>query len=169
MSFSLYELSAEAASLLADIDLMDSSGEYSEAEIDAKIEEYLDIKDLAADKIRNWCALIALFKARAGALKAEKDTLAAKQKTQERKYTFMTARLLDALLVMGETKMAAGNFNLRVQSSKSVNVFAPELVPDKYLEAQEPKILKTELLRDLKQGDEIPGATIDERSFLVIR
>ena len=130
---SLYELTNDALALQE----MLESGEIDEQTFNDTVEA-LDVDT----KIENICKMIRNLEADATAYKAEKDRLAAKEKTANNAVDRLKENLLNHLLTLDKKKVSAGTFTVSVGKSKSLNVIYEDMLPEQFFIPQPPKIDK---------------------------
>ena len=136
---------AEDAELFAD--MIEGETEFGEA-IDAVL-----------DRIDHDSAMIAALKEREGNMKTRRERY---QKRQERNKT----ALEDALIHADIQKLERPTATLTVKRTPpSVIVVDETEIPEQYLIPVMPKIDRRELLADLKNGAQIPGASLNNGSI----
>lgn len=157
---SLYELTNDALALQE----MLESGEIDEQTFNDTIEA-LDVDT----KIENICKMIRNLEADATAYKAEKDRLAAKEKSANNAVDRLKENLLNHLLTLDKKKANAGTFTVSVGKSKSLNVIYEDMLPEQFFIPQPPKIDKTGITKAIKAGENIVGAELVEKPYVTIR
>ena len=159
----LYELTTEYQQLLMmaedpelDPQVISDTLEGLSGDIEVKAEGYAKvIKQLEADTT---------------SLKAEIDRLTARKKTIENNIDHMKENLKQAMILCDKPKFKTALFSFTVQKNPERVVLDSELVPDKYLVQQDPKINKTLLKEDLKSGIDLTGiAHLEQDDSLRIR
>lgn len=141
-------------------------------EIDEETGEILNAADLDAialardEKIEQLGLWVKDLNAEAEALKKEKENLAQRERQAQKKAESVKGYLA-AILNGHSYKTTRVAFNWR--KSTAVELTEPERIPGAYLIAQEPKIDKAAIKADLKQGYNVPGATLVERNNLQIK
>lgn len=120
-------------------------------------------------KVENVCGVLRNLEAEAEAFKAEKERLAAREKTARNAVDRLKAYLVENVRALGVNTIKAGIFALSLSKSKSVDVVDPTKVPAEYWIDQEPKLDKMGISKALKSGAEVPGARLLESEFLRIR
>lgn len=154
----LYELNEAIEGF--DLEIDEETGEVLNADA-------LDALQLERDeKIENIALWIKDLLAEAAAIKAEKQALEKRQKTAENKAAWLKGYVQDALA--GE-KFKTARVAISYGTSKRAEITDAELIPEKYLEEQAPKVKKAEILADLKAGEVIPGAYLLESKSLRIK
>lgn len=68
-----------------------------------------------------------------------------------------------------QNKVKTDLFSVTRKQSESVKITDDTKIPEKYLVQQQPTIDKKQLLKDLKNGDEISGAEIKKTDYITIR
>ena len=151
------------------------------AAVDQETGEILDTERLDALQMERETKLegVALWvkdlKAEAEAVKAEADKLTARKKALDNKIDGLKNWLLFAL--NGEKlKTARCNvYQMHSQKvaiedeSKLINLLQKLEKPDRFLRFKEPELRKDEIKKALKDGYEIPGASLEETESVVIK
>ena len=101
--------------------------------------------------------------------KAEEDRLHDRRKTIENGIDRMKSAIKEYMQATGTEKTEAGTFKLRINHSKSVNVWDASRIPEEFREPQPDKILKTDIKKAIASGKEVDGAEITENTSVVIR
>ena len=159
------DLLTQAAGLLGQL-LMDGGAltEESEALIDTWLEG-------STDKIGGCRACRLQLQSQIELLRDEERRIASRRKSLERHKVYIEGRAL-ALLQMRadfgeEAKVKTDAYTAWVQTSPAVatdpDTFDLAKVPDAYLTEQAPRLNKTEALKALKTGKEIPGLVLEWR------
>lgn len=148
----LYEIQAEIENCI----------DYETGEID--IEKLEALEEEKAQKVHNIGLWIKNLKAEVNALKEEKQVFASRQKTAENKIKSLTNYLQGCL--NGETYK---DTDLVISYRKSQSVEVVEDFNDERFTSYEPKVDKMSLKQALKDGEEIPGATLVERQNIQIK
>lgn len=120
-------------------------------------------------KLENICKIIKNLEADAVKFKTEKDRLAQRQKTAENSIIWLKKSLLNYLTAMNVNNAGAGIFKFGKTHSKAVNIIDEKIIPEKYLIAQPPKVDKTSIKDDIRNGVLIPGAEIVENTSIRIK
>ena len=157
MSFSLYELK-ESYLNLRDL-LLDS--EVSEEDIN----KALGNLDTEIDsKAENYTYLIKEHEGYINMLKEEIERLKVKIKAYERSNDWLKNNLQETMVETGKRKIETPTVKVWLQKSPvSVNVIDEKLIPSEYKEqVVTEKVLKREILNDLKDGKEIQGVEIKQ-------
>ena len=120
-----------------------------------------------ADNIVKW---IRNLKGENTAIKEEETRLKNKRITNENKIKALSLYLEDFLKTSGLTRIKTELFTISLQNNPpSVEVYDATLIPPKYLIEQLPVVDKQIIKELLKQGKEIPGATLKQTKGLRIR
>lgn len=118
------------------------------------------------EKMENIALMIKDLTAEAAAIKQEAQNLTKRQKTAENKAAWLKGYLQESLA--GE-KLKTPRVAISYGTSKRAEIENEDLIPAEFLEAQAPKIKKSEILAALKEGREVPGAYLKETTSLRIR
>ena len=149
--------------------------------VDEETGEILDTERLDALQMERETKLegVALWvkdlRAEADAVKAEADKLTARKKALDNKIDGIKAWLLGALA--GEKLKTARCNVYQTHSQKVVVPDEARLVsflqtlekPDQFLRFKDPELRKDEIKKALKDGYEIPGASLEETESVVIK
>lgn len=156
----LYEMTEQARRLYE----MLESGEIDE-------QTYTDtLEAIGADeKVDSYCQIIRQLNADADMCKAEIDRLTEKKRAATAAADRMKSALLDFLRTVEGGKMKTAMFSASIRRTQSCNITDEDLIPDKYRLAQPDKIMKVDILRDLKNGAEIAGAEISVSESVTIK
>lgn len=129
-------------------------------------EKLAELKMERGQKIRNIALWIKNLRADVKAYKEEKDVFYARQKAAENKMAQLENYL--AHVLDGE-KIKEKEYSISWRKSKSVNISNEKNIPKEYLIEQEPKVNKTLISKDLKNGVDIPGAELVENMNIQIK
>lgn len=128
------------------------------------------IEEAWEDKAENIVKLIRTVEADEQALEAEEKRFNARKKTEANKKQFLKRYLEEMMQLTGKTKFKAGVFNISLQNNPpSVDIYDETLIPEQYLIEQPAKIDKAGIKELLKQGQEVPGATLKTSQSLRVR
>jgi hypothetical protein len=127
----------------------------------SRIEDTRDVKAL------NIAAMIKNHRAEAEALKVEKTRLAKRQQAAERTVQWLTTYLEQFLEPGLKLKDARSTIGWRRSEGVRLTV-RPEELPDEYVRIKREANLSA-IKEDLKAGDEVPGAVLEERQNIQIR
>ena len=124
----------------------------------------------AEPKAENIVKWIRNLKGENTAIKEEETRLKNKRITNENKIKALSLYLEDFLKTSGLTRIKTELFTISLQNNpSSVEVYDATLIPPKYLIEQLPVVDKQIIKELLKQGKEIPGATLKQTKGLRIR
>lgn len=155
----LYELSSNYRA----IQEMDLDEETLRDTLDSIVNE-------AEPKAENIVKWIQNLKGENTAIQEEETRLKNKRISNENKIKALTLYLQDFLKLSGLTRLKTGLFTLSIQNNPpSVKIYDATLIPEKYLKPQPPVYDKQTIKELLKQGKEIPGATLKQTKGLRIR
>lgn len=125
------------------------------------------IEDERDAKALNIAAMIKNHRAEAEALKAEKTRLAKRQQAAERTVQWL-ARYLEQFIEPG-LKLKDSRSTIGWRRSEGVKLtVTPEELPEEYIRIKREANL-TLIKEDLKAGDEVLGAVLEERQNIQIR
>ncbi|PZT57400.1 siphovirus Gp157 family protein [Paenibacillus silvae] len=158
---SLYKLSEDYKFLSEYLETALENDEIAEDDF----EMYKNTLEALEDGIENKCENIVKFmrnlEGSIEAFKVEEQRFSKKRKYMENKQERLKGLLHEFLESNNIEKMNAGVFKVKLQvNPPSINVYDPTKIPDTYKIAQEPKIDSKALLKDVKNGLEIDGATL---------
>ncbi len=126
-----------------------------------RVEDERDVKAL------NIACLIKNFRAEAEALKAEKTRLAKRQQAAERTIERLTTYLTSFIEPGLKLKDARAAIGWRKSESVVLSV-SPDDLPEEYVRIKREADLRL-IKEDLKAGEDVPGASLEERQNLQIR
>ena len=165
----LYELTQDYNSIFelvidddADLDCLEDTLQAIEGEIEIKTE--------------NIGKLIQMIQFDAGRLEDESARLKKMAAALDNKVaarnnhiTRIKNYLRGLMELLGKDKIKTSLFTVWLQESKSVDDFAPNLIPAEYLKPSNPVIDRAAILKDLKSGKEVPGCALQTRVGVRIR
>lgn len=157
----LYELNEAMRNF--DLEIDEETGEILNA-------DELDMLVLEHDmKLKNCVYYYKNAKAEAEALKAEKQKLAARQKTAERKAEWMSKYI--AADLCGKDFKPEDDVTVKVTWRKSKSVECDDItkVPGEYLRFREPELDKSKIKKALDGGAEIEGCRIITNNNIQIK
>jgi riboflavin biosynthesis pyrimidine reductase len=157
----LYELSSQYNQIFY---TMTEESDFNQLEETlAAIEEEFEVK------AENIAKLIKSLDGDAKAYKEEVDRLSSRKKTIENHQDRLKAYLESNMTALGKDKIKGNVFTIAMQNNPPRAVVDSEGdIPECY-KVTEIHIVKSDILRDLKQGKEIPGAHIEQSVSLRIR
>ena len=155
----LYEIDEQLAELLNE---SDDDGEITED----IFERLTAVRMLRTEKIENIALFIKNLTAEADAIKAEKQKLEERQRAKNNKAERLKQYLDFAL---AGQKFESARVSIAYRKSQAVNITDETQIPAEFLEPQAPKVLKTEISRALKAGEEVPGAVLETRQNLQVK
>lgn len=122
-------------------------------------------------KLEGYCKFIRNLESDIAGLKEEEKRLATKRKVMENTIERAKFAMQTALNCAGEKKMSCGSFTVSVQNNPPKCVLDASVadIPSKYLIPQEPTVDKKLLLEDLKNGETMTFAHIEQGESLRIR
>jgi chromosome segregation ATPase len=138
---------------------------------DAALEEIeralSEVEDARDQKALNIAAMVKNYRAEAAALKEEKARLAKRQQAAERTVSWLSNYLSQFLEPGHKLKDARATIGWR--RSQGVKLTAgPDALPEEYVRIRrEPNL--SAIKEDLKNGDEVPGAVLEERHNIQVR
>jgi HSP90 family molecular chaperone len=123
----------------------------------------------ADEKIDTYCALIRQREADAEMLKIELERFRSRAQAAEKDVERMKEALKEFMLATGQSKAKTPLWSVSAGKSVSVDVLDAQMIPDEYYVPQPPKLNKADILRVLKSGEEVAGATLKENVTLRIK
>ena len=145
---------------------MAESGEYEETTINNTLEA---IEWELEDKAGNYAKVITAKKGEIDTIKKEIDRLTAMMKSKENLVQRLKNDLQSAMITTDKRKFKTDLYSFRIQANPcSVEISDQQLIPDSYLIVQAPVISKKDILKDLKAGKEVPGASLKQTESLRI-
>lgn len=139
--------------------------------VDEETGEIIDFDKLSElqmrfdEKVENIGCCIKNLLAEAKMLKEEKDNLSKRQKVCENKAGSLKQYLSD---ILDGQKFKTTKVSISYRKSEAVNIYGPDLVPEKYLKYA-PSINKAEAKRDIKAGKIIPGISLETKQNIQIK
>ncbi len=122
------------------------------------------------EKLENIGKVIKNLEAEAAAFKEEEKRLADRRRSLENNIKHLKQYAENSMVVTGDKKIKAGLFTFAIQKNPpSVSVFNDVIVPKKYYVPVDPKLDKTKIKEDLKNGESIPGVELKQSESLRIR
>ncbi|WP_438335211.1 siphovirus Gp157 family protein [Clostridium cochlearium] len=158
----LYELTEQYSNLMELLDNPEVPQEMLEESLN-KINDELDVK------LENIAKLIKSIEVDVKGFKEEEKRLANRRKSSENRITNLKEYVEGAMRAVGLKKIKGRVFTLGIQrNAPSVEITKEESIPEKYF-ILEKKLVKKDILAALKEGKEVPGATIKQTESLRIR
>ena len=160
----LYELKAEYQELL---EMME------DPDIDpAVLKDTMDgLEGEIEDKAEGYAMVMKQLEASEQAIKSEVDRLSARRLSISNHIRLMKLSLQKAMELTGKKKFKTDLFSFGIQKNPPSVVLdvEPDVLPDKYLIPQEPKIDRAKIKEDLKAGIDIGVAHLEQTESLRIR
>lgn len=131
------------------------------------VEEALtEIEDKIDVKFENIASLVKSFEGKVDVYKNEEKRLQKSRRTFENKVKSLKNYMLDQLNIMDRTKVETNLFTIRKQKSpKSIQVYDPSKLDEKYLIPQEPKVNNKSIKSDLDAGIPVEGADYKPENY----
>ena len=148
-------------------DLIENAVDPETGEIAEDLSLQLEDLHMAREqKLENIACYIKDLKAEAEAIRAEERNLAARRRTAENK----AARLTDYLswALAGE-KFKSARCAVSFRKSMAVQVNTLMDIPEEYLRFKDPEPDKAKIKDALKEGLDVPGATLVENVSVIIK
>lgn len=128
------------------------------------------IKEPLEEKVDNTAKLIKVLENDAKAFKEEEIRIKQRRQTIENNIKRIKERLQYDLENNELDKIEGKTFKVSVQNNPvSVKIVDEKMIPKGYFVEQEPKLNKKELLEDMKRGEEIFGAELQQTRSIRIR
>ena len=121
------------------------------------------------DKLEDYCKVIRQFEADAEAYKAEKDRFAAKQKNAEKSVERLMERIKNYLAATGEDKKKCGVFDIKLSTSKKVEIVDEAKIVAEFKKPQPDKIDVAAIRAVLMNGGEVAGAVLQINTNIKIK
>jgi hypothetical protein len=122
------------------------------------------------EKADNYAKIIKNISSDIEGIKTEQKRLADKGKALESKIKTLKNNLEQSMLMTGKKKFKTQYFSFNVQKNPpSVDIQDESKIPSTYFVTQDPKLDKKVLLKALKDGQIVEGATIKQTEGLRIR
>lgn len=149
--------------------LLNAMLEENGGELTPEIEEAMQITaDNFIAKAEAYGATISEYDAQAEACAAEIKRLTAYKKTCENVSRRMKERIAQAMTAFDTNKVTAGTFRFSFRNSTAVVIENEELIPDDYFKVER-TLCKQDLMRALKEGEVIVGASLEQRQTIQMR
>lgn len=122
-----------------------------------------------AEKIKSYVFVIKELEANADAAKAEADRIAERSRKFKSRAQLLKDRLLEAMEAAAIQKQEYPEFTVRLQKNPpSLNVIDEALIPKSFYIEQPPKLDSRGLLKHIKDGNEIKGVEVVQKTGLRI-
>ena len=159
----LYEYPQEMDKL---VQLATEDGDLS----DEMIEELKNLGSNFKEKVVNCVKVIKELDASVSALGHEIDRLRAKQHSFKGKLGWLKTYVHDQMVGMEMDVVKDDLFTVRVQETPGrVEIVDQTVIPQRYLEHGEVKVLKSAILTSMKEGELVPGCELVKSTSLRIR
>ena len=133
------------------------------------LDDTLESIELAvADKLEGYAMVIKNIQSDIDGLKAEEKRLSDRRKAMENNVERMKQAMRDALLTVEGNRLKTDKFTFSFRKSTSVQITDETLIPPQFIET-ETKVVKTDIAKMLKDGAQIPGASLVENQSLQIK
>lgn len=122
------------------------------------------------DKINSYCIVIKQLKADSDACKAEKKRFEERIRQFENAQNRMKEALENFMLATGKDKAKTDKFTLYHTTSRAIEITDLDAIPAEYIKPRkEDDVMKSEIAKIIKDGEEVPGAILVTNKPLVIR
>ena len=133
------------------------------------LDDTLESIELAvADKLEGYAMVIKNIQSDIDGLKAEEKRLADRRKAMENNVERMKQAMRDALLTVEGNRLKTDKFTFSFRKSTSVQITDETLIPPQFIETKT-EVVKTDIAKMLKDGAQIPGASLVENQSLQIK
>ena len=133
------------------------------------LDDTLESIELAvADKLEGYAMVIKNIQSDIDGLKAEEKRLSDRRKAMENNVERMKQAMRDALLTVEGNRLKTDKFTFSFRKSTSVQITDETLIPPQFIQT-ETKVVKTDIAKMLKDGAQIPGASLVENQSLQIK
>ena len=167
MSFHLYNYPQEFSALMDRLDPDPETGEIQDA--DGLLAELTELNLAAEVKLENIGLYLLELKRMTDDIKAEEERLYRNRKAIEKKIERLKAYALPALETYGG-KLKSARVALRIQKSKAVSIDDDAALPQEFIKVKTVEdVDKKAIGEKLKAGEAVPGASLIERSSVVVR
>ena len=153
----LYEIPAAYEALWQQVET-----EAVDGEIDAELNEQLAaIEDEFHTKAENLVKVVRSLEASAATCKEEAKRLTERARTTANKVDWLKGYLFDQMQAIGCDRVNSDLFAITLaKKPPRCHIVDEDLISDVYFAAQDPKLLKAEVLKALKAGDDVSGAEL---------
>ena len=133
------------------------------------LDDTLESIELAvADKLEGYAMVIKNIQSDIDGLKAEEKRLSDRRKAMENNVERMKQAMRDALQTVEGNRLKTDKFTFSFRKSTSVQITDEALIPPQFIQT-ETKVVKTDIAKMLKDGAQIPGASLVENQSLQIK
>lgn len=154
MTLSLFNIKEEYRRLAEEI--IESGGELT-----PDLDEALQINQtMLQEKASNYGYIIKQAEYEIDMLDAEIERLKAFKNDRQKMADRLKEKISDAMNVYGIEKIESGSIKLSFRKSESVEVTDEKVIPSEYKVPQPDKISKSAIKDAIKQGEQVPGASI---------
>jgi len=155
----LYELTNQYKMLQNFIEENDAEGfELALSQIEGEV----------ASKLEGYAMVIKNIESDISGIKAEEKRLAERRKTMESNVDRMKQAMQDALLTVEGNRVKTDKFTFSFRKSTAVKIEDETLIPPQFIETKT-EVVKSDLMKMLKDGAQIPGASLIENKSLQIK
>lgn len=157
----LYDLSERYQNVLEIAEMLDQE----------QLEEALKgIDDEIDNKADGYAKVIKELEAQDNAIKDEIKRLSDRKSAINNNIKRMKESLQEQMLLMDKRKIKTPFFSFNIQNNPpSLSILDESHIPKRFYEEQDPKLNKRELLKALKDGEELEGVEIKQGESLRIR
>lgn len=156
----LYELSSDYQALYEALEQNDYE---TEEEFNDIVESLLSTGEAFDDKAENYVKVVKQLKADEKAIKEEIDRLRKRKESKHKNIEWLLSSLKEEMKRTNKTKIKTPLFSVWVQyNTPSVEMIDGKDVPDDYLIYEAPKPNKKKIKDALKDGEELPFATLKQ-------
>ena len=157
----LYELSTNYQNILEIAEMLDE---------DQLKEALAGLDDEIENKADGYAKVIKELEAQENAIKDEIKRLTERKSAIGNNVKRMKESLQDQMLLMNKRKIKTPFFSFNIQNNPpSLSILDESHIPKRFYEEQDPKLNKRELLKALKDGEELEGVEIKQGESLRIR
>ena len=159
----LYELTGEYQRLY-------EMAEECELELDDLKDTLESLDGEFEDKAVGYAQVMKEFDGQIAAIKAEVDRLNERMNSLKNNKDRMKQALEEAMISTGNEKFKTDLFSFNIQNNPTtVSIDVNAKIPEKYYIAQEPKLDKKSLIKDIKDGAVVEGVSLYQGRSLRIR
>ncbi|MFD0587685.1 siphovirus Gp157 family protein [Paenibacillus sp. GCM10027627] len=167
----MYQLAEKYRKLNEYVEAYWDTEDLNEDDLQLYTETLESIDDMIETKVENTIFFLKNIEGDIKAFKVEEERLAKRRKYLQNKFDGLKEFMCRALEVNGIQKVKAGTFSVSLQKNNpSVFILNEALIPEEFRERQPDKIKNSEILKLLKDGVHVEGATLaPEKKHLKIR